>query len=73
MVLSSGLRSVVVRIPLQGVAVDHDVALNDCGVLTLITHNWRPVEVDLVVNDKKWVVVVDNVVIHADTIQVLLE
>ena len=42
-------------------------------MFTFVTHNRRPVEVDLVVDNEQRVVVVDNIVVHAHTIQVLLE
>ena len=70
---SKSFSSVVVRISLQGVAVDHSIAFNDSGMLTFITHNRRSVEVDLVVDDEQRIVVVDNIVVHAHTVQVLLE
>ena len=42
-------------------------------MLTLVAHDWRPVEVDLVVNDKKWIVIVNHIVIDAHTVKVLLQ
>ena len=73
---SFGIRhkgSVVVSIPLQCIAVNDDVTLDDCGMHGVVTDNRGPVEVDLVVNDEQRVVVVDDIVVNADTIQVLLK
>jgi len=42
-------------------------------VLTLLTHYWRSVEIDLVVDNEKWIVVVDHIVVDTHTVQVLLE
>ena len=39
----------------------------------VVTDNRGPVEVDLVVDDEQRVVVVDDIVVNADTIQVLLK
>ena len=39
----------------------------------LFGDDWGSVEVDLVVDDKKRVVGVDNVIVNTDTIQVLLK
>merc|ERR1712013_875457 len=65
--------SVVVGIPLQGVAVDDNVAFNDSGVLAFVTHNRWSIKVDLVIDDKQRIVVVDDIVVNAHTVQVLLE
>ena len=63
----------VVVVPLHGVVVDHGVAF-DVGRVGAILHNHgRSVQIDTVVDHQQRVVVVDNVVVHTDTIQVLLE
>ena len=65
--------SVVVGIPLEHRIVDDRVSLNNSSVRTIFPDDRRPVQVDLVVDDKQWVVSIDNIVVDTDTIQVLLE
>ena len=65
--------SVVVGIPLEHRIVDDRVSLNYSSVRTIFPDDRRPVQVDLVVDDKQWVVSIDNIVVDTDTIQVLLE
>lgn len=40
---------------------------------TTVSNDGRPVEGELIVNDKKWVAVVDNVVVNTDTVEVLFQ
>ena len=65
--------SVVVRVSLQSIAVHHSIALNDSGVLGIVTHNRRSVQVDLVVHNEQRIVVVDHIIVDAHTVKILLQ
>ena len=63
----------VVCISLQRVRVHDHIAFNDSGMLSFVAHDWRSVQIDLVVHNEKWIVVVDNIIVDAHTVKVLLE
>jgi hypothetical protein len=67
------VRSVVLSIALHAVIVDLKVAFNDSGVGTIFRDDRRSVEVDLVVDNEKRVVGVDDIVVNRHTIKVLLK
>ena len=63
----------IIVVALQGEVVDDGVSF-DIGRGCAIFHDdRRSVQVHAVINDQERVVVVNNVVVHTDTIQVLLE
>jgi len=64
---------VVLLVALHGKIVDNGVAL-DVGRGRAILHDdRRTVQVNAVVDDQERVIVVDDIIVHADTIQVLLQ
>lgn len=65
--------SIVVGVSLQHGVVDDGVAFNNGGMGTFFADNWGSVKVDLVVNDQKRVVSVNDIVVDTNTIEVLLE
>ena len=63
----------VLVVALHGEVVNDGVAL-DVGRSCAVLHDdGGPVQVDAVVNNQERVVVVDDIVVHADAIQVLLQ
>ncbi len=62
----------IVIVSLQGHVVYNGIALDVGGVSAILHDHRRPVEVDAVVDHQQRIVVVDNIVVHTDTIQVLL-
>ena len=65
--------SVVVSVHLTGQVVHSRVSFDVGGRSTLFHHNRRTVQVDAVVHNQQWVVVVDHVVVYTHAVQVLLE
>ena len=63
----------IVVVMLPGKVVDNSVALDVGGGGAILHNDRRAVQVDTVVDHKQRVVVVDDVVIDADAIEVLLE
>ena len=63
----------ILIIALHGEVVNNGVALDVGRGCAIFHNNRRTVQVHAVVNDQERVVVVDNIVVHTDTIQVLLE
>jgi hypothetical protein len=63
----------VVCVPLQVVVGNFLVALNEGVVLSFFRYNRRSVEIDLVVDDEKRVVSINDVVVNRNTIQVLFK
>ena len=63
----------IVVVMLPGKVIYNGVALDVCGGCTILHYDRRAVQVDTVVDHKQRVVVVDDVVIDADAIEVLLE
>lgn len=60
-------------VELHGEVVNNGVSLDVGGGRAILHDDWRPVQVDTVVDNEERIVVVDDIVIHADTIQVLLQ
>jgi len=65
--------SVVVCVHLASEVVDNSIAFDVDAGCALLHHDRWSVEVDTVVHNEERVAVVDDVVVDADTIQVLLE
>jgi len=42
-------------------------------VSSIFLDDWRSVEIDTIVNNKQWIIVIDNIIIDTDSIQVLLK
>ena len=63
----------IVVVMLPGKVVDNSVALDVGGGGTIFHNDGRAVQVDTVVDHEQRVVVIDDVVVDADAIKVLLE
>ena len=63
----------IVVVMLSSKVVDNSVALDVGGGGTILHNDWRAVQVDTVVDHEQRVVVVDDVVVDADAIKILLE
>ena len=63
----------IVSLPLQGIVVNFEVTFNNGSVSAILSHNWWSVQVDLVVDNQKWVWISDHIVVNAYTVEVLLK
>ena len=63
----------VIVVALHGEVVNNSVTLDVGGGRAILHDDWRPVQVDAVVDNEEGIVVVDDIIVHADTIQVLLQ
>ena len=71
--LSEWRYSMIIVVALHGEVVNNSVTLDVGGGRAILHDDWRPVQVDAVVDNEEGIVVVDDIIVHADTIQVLLQ
>merc|ERR1719273_1882186 len=71
--ISQVATSVILVVALHSEVVDDGVSLDVGRGSAVFHHDRRPVQVDAVVDDQQRVVVVDDIVVDAYAIQVLLE
>ena len=66
--------SVIICVPLHGDIVNHSITFDKSLVrLSILSLDWRSIQIDLRVDDQKRIVGVEHIVVDTDTVEVLLQ